>query len=136
MQYGEIPYVSATDSNNGVSNYVECENEKIFDGGVITLAMNGSIGEAFYQNTRFRPSSDVCVLTPKDFIMDEAVGLFFCTILRKEKFRYNYGRKWNLKQVNDTVIYLPVNHDNVPNIKLMGKYILGLKFSSILNNRF
>lgn len=48
MKRGSIPYVSASASNNGITDYVDKPNR---EANMISLAYDGSVGSAFYQNT-------------------------------------------------------------------------------------
>ena len=103
---GVTPYVGAIDSNNGVSNYIG--QKAIHEGGTISLSYNGSVGEAFYQPEPFWATDDVNVLYPKSGTrLNPSTALFICTILRQEKYRYSYGRKWVLEAMNETFLRLP-----------------------------
>ncbi len=105
---GNTPYVGAIDSNNGIANYIQQEPQH--SGNTISLSYNGSVAEAFYQLKPFWATDDVNVLYPK-FEMNIAKALFICTILKKEKYRYSYGRKWVLEKMNETIISLPATPD-------------------------
>ena len=130
MQPGEIPFIGATDANNGITAYV-ANDENLHPGNLITVSYNGSIAEAFYQPVPFVASDDVNVLYPK-FDMDQSVGLFVCTLIRREKYRYNYGRKWHKEIMEQSEIRLPVPADGRPDFELMRRYIGGLAYSSQL----
>ena len=121
---GKTPYVGAIDSNNGISNHIG--QSAIHDGGTISLSYNGSVGEAFYQPEPFWATDDVNVLYPKPgTLLTERTALFVCTILRKEKYRYSYGRKWVLEAMNDTILKLP-ERDGKPDWQAMSDFISGL----------
>lgn len=116
---GRTPYIGAVDSNNGVTNYVG--QPPIHAGGTITLSYNGSVGEAFYQEDPFWATDDVNVLYPR-FNLTRNVALFICTVLRLEKYRFAYGRKWTVDLMNDSIIYLP-EKDNKPDWQFMEDFI-------------
>lgn len=123
---GLTPYIGAIDSNNGISNHIG--QNAIHSGNTISLSYNGSVGEAFYQPNPFWATDDVNVLYFKDkndFPFNKNIALFICTILRKEKYRYCYGRKWTLEQMNDTIIQLP-SINGKPDWQWIDKYISGL----------
>jgi hypothetical protein len=125
---GNIPFVTSTDQNNGwngVSSY------SVHLGNVISVARNGSVGEAFYQPVRFASTEDVHIFNPK-FPMNVYIALFFVTILKREKYRYNYGRKWGMQRMNDTYIKLPTTNNGKPNFTFMENYIKSLPYSSSL----
>lgn len=125
---GDTPYIGAIDSNNGVSNYIG--QPPIHAGNTISLSYNGSVGEAFYQPEPFWATDDVNVLYFRDengVKFNPYLALFFCTILKKEQYRYCYGRKWVLDSMNETIIELPSIGDK-PNWKWMEEYIKSLPY--------
>ncbi len=124
---GETPYVGAIDSNNGVSNKIG--QEAIHRGGTISLSYNGSVGEAFYQPEPFWATDDVNVFYPKSGTrLNQWTGLFISTILRQEKYRYSYGRKWVLDSMKDTVIRLPKTPDGKPDWDEMERRMRALPY--------
>lgn len=124
---GNTPYVGAIDSNNGVSNYIG--QKAIHNGETISLSYNGSVGEAFYQPEPFWATDDVNVLYPKTGTrLNKWTGLFVCTILRQEKYRYSYGRKWVLESMNETVIRLPKTVAGNPDWDEMERRIKALPY--------
>lgn len=105
---GNTPYIGAIDSNNGIANYIG--QGAIHDGNTISLSYNGSVGEAFYQPTPFWATDDVNVLYFREengVDFNKYIALFVCTVLRQEKYRYSYGRKWVLDSMKSSVIKLP-----------------------------
>lgn len=129
MTDGSIPYIGAIDSNNGISAYVG--QDAIHTGQTITVSYNGSVAEAFYQPEDFWATDDVNVLYPK-FEMTAEIGLFLCTLIRKEKYRFNYGRKWHLERMKESIIRLPTVENGEPDWNFMKRYIKSLPFSSQL----
>ena len=123
---GSTPYIGAIDSNNGIANYIG--QEATHAGNTISLSYNGSVGEAFYQPMDFWATDDVNVLYFKSsngVVFNQQLALFICTILRKEKYRYCYGRKWVLESMNETRIKLP-SKDNAPDWEWMENYVKSL----------
>lgn len=127
MLPGVVPYIGATDSSNGVTAFIG--QAPIHDGNTISLSYNGSVAEAFYQPVAFWATDDVNVLYP-NFEMTPESALFLCTILRMEKYRFNYGRKWHLERMKGSEIYLPVTTKGEPDWNYMTEYIKRLPFSS------
>jgi hypothetical protein len=127
---GRIPYVGASDMYKGITSWVG--QEPIHEGGTISISYNGSIAEAFYQSSPYWATDDVNVLYPKDFKLTPAIALFICTVIRLEKYRFNYGRKWHLERMRLTKIKLPINHTGNPDWDYMDKYIKSLPYSSQL----
>ena len=76
-----INYVSRTKSKNGVSARVSrMENVKPNPGKTISVALTGSVLEAFYQEEEYYSGRDIAYLTPiKD--MDMWTMIQYCTNL-------------------------------------------------------
>lgn len=104
MEDGSTPFISAIDKNNGLRQRVSAPARH--NGNLITVSYNGSVGEAFYQPEPFFASDDVNVLYPK-FLLNESIGLFLCAVIRKEAYRFSYGRKWTAERMKATDIRLP-----------------------------
>ncbi len=121
---GDTIFIGATACNNGITSYIG--QEALHEGNTISLTYNGSVGEAFYQKESFWASDDVNVLYPKNFRLNEKIALFFCTVLRHEKQMWSYARKWNLEQMNKTVIKLPVDSNKNPDYEYIEKYMNSL----------
>ena len=107
---GKNLYIGAIDSNNGVANHIS--QPPIHGGNTISLSYNGSVGEAFYQPEPYWATDDVNVLYPKFTDFNEAIGLFISTIIRQEKYRFSYGRKWTLADMKATEISLPIQREH------------------------
>lgn len=129
MINGETPFIGSIDKNNGYRQFISARANHA--GNTITVNYNGSVAEAFYQPKEFWASDDVNVLYPK-FLCNPYIGMFLCALIRKEKFRFNYGRKWNLERMNDSTIFLPSNADQSPDWQVMEDYIKSLAFSSAI----
>lgn len=125
---GDTPYIGAIDSNNGVANYIG--QKAIHDGNTISLSYNGSVGEAFYQAKPFWATDDVNVLyfiNRNGVVFNKYIALFICSILKKEKYRYSYGRKWVLENMKETKILLP-SKNGYPDWDYMENYIKSLPY--------
>jgi hypothetical protein len=82
--------------NNGVSACVkELEDLSPFDAGLITVAGSGnSVLESFVQPFRFYTGYHVFVLKPKASLTTNQ-KLFYCISIRRNQFKYSYGRQAN-----------------------------------------
>lgn len=145
---GTIPFIGATDSNNGITSFYTMEeieaasktgdypnqelSAKIFKGNCITVSNNGSIGYAFYQNSDFTCSHDVNPLYLKGYKMNKYIAMFLCSLIELEQYRWAYGRKWRPKRMPSSMIKLPVVESKVPDWNFMENYIKSLPFSSNL----
>lgn len=126
---GSTPFLSAIVGNNGVSAYISTAPQH--PGNTIAVNYNGNVGEAFYQPIGFCCSDDVNVLYPK-FSLTPAVGVFLVTVIRQERFRFNFGRKWHLERMATTAIRLPAQADGNPDWSWMERYVNSLPYSSQL----
>lgn len=104
---GEIPYIGATLFDNG---YVQTigNDESLHPGGVLTACYNGrATGVTFYQPEQFWATDDVNVLYPK-FEMSEEIGLFIAPVIQSVGMNFGWESKWNLPDMIEAVIRLPV----------------------------
>jgi hypothetical protein len=123
---GNVPFVTSSDQNNGWTAYTS--NDPIHNGNTIGVNRNGSVAEAFYQPTPFCSTEDVHIFNSK-FNMNKYVGLFISTLIKKEKYRYNYGRKWGIARMKASKIKLPVDKSGEIDIKFMENYIKSIHYS-------
>lgn len=129
MAIGDVPYVSTTRENNGITAYVSESNRK---GNLITLAYDGSIGACFYQEDEFFASEKIVTIETVQYPLNKFLALFLIPILKLESEMYSYGgRKWTVeKQLKETMIKLPVDDNgNEPDYKFMEDFIKSLPFS-------
>jgi hypothetical protein len=142
---GQIPFIGATDSNNGITSWHDYETieltsktgdeknasirEKIFKPNCITVSNNGSVGFAFYQPQKFTCTHDVNPLYLKNKELNIYIAMFLCTLIEKEKYRWAYGRKWRPVRMPKSLIKLPVTTSNTPDWQFMEDYIKSLPYS-------
>lgn len=125
---GSINYLGAISENNGVREKIE--TDFYWEPNCITINYNGSVGEAFYQSMPFWASDDVNVLYAKDFWkMNKYIAMFLITVIKANKYRFGYGRKWTMEKMKETVIRLPSRADGAPDFIYMEKYIKSLPYS-------
>lgn len=90
-----INFVSRTSKRNGVSCKVRrLPTEEPFPAGTLTVAVSGSVLETFLQQSPFYTGYHVMVLSPK-FEMSNAEKLYYCQCIRKNRYKYSYGRQAN-----------------------------------------
>lgn len=125
---GEINFLGAISDNNGVREKIE--TEYCWEGNCITVNYNGSVGEAFYQEKKFWASDDVNVLYAKEtWEMNKFIALFIVTVIKANKYRFSYGRKWTMEKMKDSIIKLPSKSDGNPNFEYMEEFIKSLPYS-------
>lgn len=128
MSAGSTPFIGAVDRNNGMTGRID--RAPLHGGNTITVSYNGSVAEAFYQPIPFWCSDDVNVLYPKGFTLTPAIAIFITTVIRLERYRFNYGRKWHLDRMRAAGIRLPADAAGNPDWGYMERYVLSMPFSS------
>ena len=125
---GEVNYIAAISNNNGVRERIEAQ--QVWEANCITVNYNGSVGEAFYQGEPFFASDDVNVLYAKNhWTLNKYIALFMITIIKANRYRFGYGRKWTLEKMKDTIIRLPGKRDGTPDFEYMEQYIRSFPYS-------
>ena len=119
-------FVSRTESNNGVSGRVEKIYGEPNPGKTISVAGGGSVLSTFYQEEPYYSGRDLFYLESKEKISRYA-KLFVCTIVKANKYKYNYGRQAN-RTMSDIVLALPSKKDGSPDWKFMENYIKSLPY--------
>ena len=130
---GEIPLVSSGESNNGIVGYIDKNGDgksEMFPANCITIDM---FGNAFYQNEPFYAVSHgrVNILTPK-FELTKNIGLFISTIIKKEQYKFSYGRAVYSSEAENINIVLPVDVNGNPDWQFMEDYIKALPYGDRL----
>lgn len=125
---GNTNFLGAISENNGVRDKIE--TSYCWEPNCITVNYNGSVGEAFYQSKPFWASDDVTILYAKDFWeMNKYIAMFLITIIKANRYRFGYGRKWTIEKMKETIIKLPSQANGKPNFLYMENYIKSLPYS-------
>ncbi len=135
MDNGQIPFIGATDSNNGITNWIATPNSS-FDKNVLGVNYNGSVVENFYHPYRCIFSDDVKRLHLREHADNKYILLFFKTVILQQKVKYTYGYKFNGQRMERQKLLLPVNEDGRPDYEFMeqyGKQIMLQKYQQYLN---
>ncbi len=114
---GKYPFVTTQATNNGIEGFYDHYTE---EGGVLTVD-SAVLGYCAYQDTNFSASDHVEKLIPK-FKMTRNIALFLVTIMNREQYRYNYGRKASQDRLKARTIKLPAKN-NKPDWDYMEKFI-------------
>ena len=126
---GNTPFITSIDGNNGLNNVTTME--PCHQGNVIGVNRNGSVAEAFYQLVPFCSTEDVHIFIPK-FELNPYRAMFLCTLIKQEKYRFGYGRKWGIERMKKTEIRLPMNQNGNIDWLYMENYIKSLPFSAMI----
>ncbi|WP_330465146.1 restriction endonuclease subunit S [Micromonospora zamorensis] len=123
---GDTIYVGTAKINNGWVDRVSATPE--FPAWSISVPYNGNVGYAFLQPVPFCASDDVHVLIPPP---EAGIGarLFICSVIRNERYRFSWGRKWNLERMARSTLRLPATENGEPAWALMEEWIASRPFS-------
>lgn len=135
---GTIPFLGATDSNNGVTRFLTLEEikhgtktgdlhnspleKKLFPGHAIAVTNNGSVGHAFYQATEFTCSHDINPLYLRDHEMSREEADFLVKAIEQQGILFQYARKWRPIRMVKSKIMLPVDDKGKPDYAYMTLY--------------
>lgn len=130
MKKGEKPFIGATDSNNGITQFVSNTNTSE-DSNVLGVNYNGSVVENFYHPYKAIFSDDVKRLSFREVKGNKHLFMFVKCQILKQKKKYQYGYKFNGKRMNNQKILLPINYDQKPDYTYMENYIKQVEYTKL-----
>ena len=122
MTMGKRPFIGATDSNNGITAFVDNTNKSL-DSNVLGVNYNGSVVENFYHPYEAIFSDDVKRLHLKEVENNKYICLFIKQSLLKQKAKYQYGYKFNGERMKRQYIMLPSTPKGTPDYTFMEEYM-------------
>ena len=106
---GYIHFVSRTEENNSIDCYVmKSDFADIEAGNAITVGDTTST--IAYQSEPF-VNGDHIIVIRADWL-NKYTGIFIVSLLRKERYRYSYGRAFLMDSIKNTKLLLPVKMEN------------------------
>ena len=136
---GEIPFLGATQSNNGITGFYSTETinrydkvgkvsskdkeKRIFAGNCLAVTNNGSVGNVYYQKSRFTCSHDVTPIYLKNYKLNHNLAQFLIPLLKKSGESFEYGKKWRPIRMKKSRIQLPIDSNGNPHWQFMEDYI-------------
>ena len=130
MKKGRKPFIGATDSNNGITEFVSNKNASE-DSNVLGANYNGSVVENFYHPYKALFSDDVKRLSFKHVKGNRYLYLFIKNQILKQKEKFKYGYKFNEKRMNNQKILLPIDSGNQPDYTYMENYMKQLELKQL-----
>lgn len=128
---GNIPFIGASDANNGVTEFVENTNKSL-DSNVLGVNYNGSVVENFYHSYDCIFSDDVKrIKFKKSEYGDEFTYLFLKQMILSQKNKYQYGYKFNAKRMSRQKIMLPIDKNGEPHWEYMSNFIKKLEKENV-----
>ena len=129
-----IPFIGRKSINNGVSDYVEYDPTCINDGGILTLALDGSTGATFYQHHKFSSGQNIWILKPrpeKIKKLDVEIALYLKTTVSQAVIDYSYNLSLTKQRLKNIQILLPL----LPSMEVDLDYIHSV-MSNLVNIEF
>lgn len=120
---GKRPFIGATDSNNGLTNFVANTNASL-DSNVLGVNYNGNgVAIGFYHPYEAIFTDDVKRITFKQHKGNKYVYLFLKAAILKQKSKYQYGYKFSGERMNRQKIMLPAKDNGIPDFEYMENYM-------------
>ena len=133
MQDGNIPFIGATDSNNGITNFVSNTNAS-YDKNVLGVNYNGSVVENFYHSYSCVFSDDVKRVSFKDEQgQNKYCYMFLKQMILQQKEKYRYAYKFNGDRMARQKIMMPVDSYAKINFNFMKRYITSKELKHIID---
>lgn len=128
---GDVPYVGATNRNNGVLSFVKGDKKLITKGNCIAFICDGegSIGYSIYKKENFIGSTTIKVGRSEN--LNSYVGKFISTVADRARSRYNFGFKRNEQHLKNEILSLPVHNNGTINWRYMHDFCKNLEFKQI-----
>lgn len=120
---GEIPYVTASNLNNGVLTYISCDDDWIEEGNAIMIG--GKTLTFTYQKNDFcsNDSHNISLYLKDKGLNLNLYSLFLITVLRSAfSNKYQWSDSISKTKIKKEYIFLPVNDKKEPDWDYMQKY--------------
>jgi len=106
-----VPFVGRSAKDNGVVDYVSRVEDKINNGGTISIALDGSTGSTFYQHHEFCSGQNIWLLQPAEAFdepMSPLIAMFVVASIRKAVHAYSYNLSLTKTRLKKVKILLPM----------------------------
>jgi hypothetical protein len=130
MIKGETPFIGASDSNNGITNFVSNTNSSL-DSNVLGVNYNGSVVENFYHPYKAIFSDDVKRLELKEVEGNEFLYLFIKTMILKQKSKFQYAYKFNEARMLRQKLLFPIDKKGKIDYAYMENYIKKIEYEKL-----
>lgn len=117
---GSIPYFSASEYNNGLTDFIS-NPLFVWENCIIYT----TFGDAFWVDEEFTTSDEVYGFFNKN--LNKFNALFICTMMKKNQYKFKFGRKAFRNKFENEYMSLPIDEDGNPNWTLMEEYIKSIQ---------
>ena len=131
LQSGDMPYVGATNRNNGVLKFVKPIEKLVTSGNCIAFICDGegSVGYSIYKAEDFIGSTTVKVGRNK--FLNKHIASFIIAIADTVRSKYNFGFKRNEMHLRKEKILLPLTPTNEPDYAFMEAYMQRIELEKL-----
>lgn len=133
MNEGKMPFIGATDSNNGITNFVSNTNKSL-DKNILGVNYNENVVENFYHPYECIFSDDVKRISFKD---DEGQNkycyLFLKQMILQQKEKYRYAYKFNGDRMARQKVMMPVDSYAKIDFNFMKRYVTSKELKHIID---
>lgn len=126
----DVPFVTRTESSNSVDCYVSSSDVDTEPGNA--LVVGDTTSTISYQSDAFSTGDHIVVIRAN--WLNVWTGLFIVTLLRKERFRYSYGRAFRIPAIKEVQLLLPAKKDGTPDWQWVERYMKSLKAKPLSTN--
>lgn len=132
LKVGTMPYVGATNRNNGVLKFVKPIDNLISKGNCIAFICDGegSVGYSIYKEEDFIGSTTVKVGRNK--YLNKYVASFIITLADTVRSKYNFGFKRNELHLKKEKVLLPKTINGEPDYYFMEQFMKQKEIEKIL----
>jgi len=133
IKKGNIPRITATETNNGITlftNEINDKNFRTFD-NFISISF---LGNVFYQKNKASLDMKIHGIKPKNNRMNKYIAQFLIPLLRNFSLKYSYGNQLSMRLLKRQKINLPITSKEQPDWEYMetfGKYLYYSEKSNI-----
>lgn len=123
LKKGTMPYVGATNRNNGVMTFLQPTEKLITKGNCIAFICDGegSVGYSIYKSEDFIGSTTVKV--GRNSKLNKYNATFITTIADTVRSKYNFGFKRNETHLKNEILMLPKNKKSEPDFEFMEAFM-------------
>lgn len=123
LKKGTMPYVGATNRNNGVMTFLKPTEKLITKGNCIAFICDGegSVGYSIYKLEDFIGSTTVKV--GRNSKLNKYNATFITTIADTVRSKYNFGFKRNETHLKNEILMLPENKKGEPDFEFMEAFM-------------
>ena len=120
-----IKFISRTEMNNGCDCYLPNNGiSGIENGNAITIG--DTTATCFYQKDEFVCGDHIVVCRAE--WLNLYTGLFLVSLLKREKYKYNYGRAFKMDLKSNTKVNLRTKTDGPPGFNYMEHYMISFSY--------